>query len=84
MLVVKNVTTSTLYPQKYSFLLGGYPNQYGSSPMKPGGLSWKDCAMVPGMDHALCFAFRSDNQGPPVDYKVSLLLVMIAISRVQQ
>ncbi|XP_060574860.1 uncharacterized protein LOC132732460, partial [Ruditapes philippinarum] len=47
----------------------GYPNQYGPAPMKPGGLSKNDCAIVPGLNHALCFAFRSDNDGPPVDYK---------------
>jgi hypothetical protein len=40
--------------------------------MKPGGLSKNDCAIVPGLNHALCFAFRSDNDGPPVDYKVNI------------
>ncbi|XP_053402120.1 uncharacterized protein LOC123550399 isoform X2 [Mercenaria mercenaria] len=56
----------------------GYPNQYGSTPMKPGGLSKKDCAMVPGLDHALCFAFRSDNDGPPVDFEEVLNVYEIA------
>lgn len=55
----------------------GYPNEYGATPMQPGGLSWKDCAMVPGLNHALCFAFRSDNHGPPVDYKEVLTVYEI-------
>lgn len=33
--------------------------------------------MVEGLDHALCFAFRSDNDGPPVDYKVKYILVVV-------
>ena len=36
----------------------------------PGGLSRKDCAIVPGLDTALCFAFRSDNLGPPANFEV--------------
>ena len=54
----------------FVFSAGGYPNSYGSSPLQPGGLSRKDCAIVEGLNQALCFAFRSDNTGPPKDYKV--------------
>ncbi|XP_064635119.1 uncharacterized protein LOC135492532 [Lineus longissimus] len=44
---------------------GGYPNNPGRNPKSPGGLSAKDCVTVDGFDEAMCFAFRSDNQGPP-------------------
>ncbi|XP_052819190.1 uncharacterized protein LOC128245032 [Mya arenaria] len=57
---------------------GGYPAGYGPSPFRPGGLSRKDCAVVKGLSHALCFAFRSDNQGPPQDYKEVLTVYEIA------
>lgn len=56
----------------------GYPNNYGPTPMSPGGLASKECATVPGLDHALCFAFRTDNTGPPVDYKEVLMVYEIA------
>ena len=49
---------------------GGYPNNPGSNPAQPGGLSTKDCVVVNGLKDALCFAFRSDNSGPPVDFQV--------------
>lgn len=55
-------------------ITGGYPENPGPSPAKPYGLSRKDCATFPGFDHALCFAFRTDNSGPPMDYKASILL----------
>ncbi|KAJ8311291.1 hypothetical protein KUTeg_011158 [Tegillarca granosa] len=45
--------------------LGGYPDNPGPVPIHPGGLSWNDCATFPGFNHALCFAFRTDNSGPP-------------------
>ena len=51
-------------------ILGGYPNGYGNAPWLPGGESRKDCAIVPGLDSALCFAFRSDNTGPPTTFSV--------------
>ena len=51
-------------------ILGGYPNGYGTAPWLPGGESRKDCAIVPGLDSALCFAFRSDNTGPPTTFSV--------------
>ena len=46
---------------------GGYPLRPGKSPQSPGGLSRKDCQFVDGLEHVLCFAFRSDNYGPPED-----------------
>lgn len=59
----------------------GYPNQYGSAPWMPGGLSRKDCAIVPGLDTALCFAFRSDNAGPPSNYTEVLTVYEIVRSQ---
>lgn len=44
---------------------GGYPNNPGPSADQPGGLSYHDCAIAPSTGHALCFAFRTDNTGPP-------------------
>ncbi|XP_074653316.1 uncharacterized protein LOC141907538 isoform X2 [Tubulanus polymorphus] len=41
----------------------GYPDNPGQAPYRPGGISVEDCVIVHGK--ALCFAFRSDNQGPP-------------------
>ncbi|XP_070532504.1 uncharacterized protein [Ptychodera flava] len=46
---------------------GGYPNDPGVGPTLPGGLSRDDCVVVDGFDHVLCFAFRTDNSGPPFD-----------------
>ena len=48
---------------------GGYPGTPGPDPDHPGGLSIKDCVIVDSLSHAMCFAFRSDNQGPPLDTK---------------
>lgn len=59
----------------------GYPNNYGSTPMSPGGLASRECAIVQGLDHALCFAFRTDNTGPPEDYKEVLTVYEIARSQ---
>lgn len=67
-----NTSLMTLYHP------GGYPNSYGPSPLKPGGLSRKDCAVAPTLSHALCFAFRSDNQGPPETYKEVIAAYEIA------
>jgi hypothetical protein len=44
---------------------GGYPDNPGPDPAHPGGLSPKDCVVVDGLSEALCFAFRTDNSGPP-------------------
>ena len=61
----------------------GYPNQYGSAPWMPRGLSRKDCAIVPGLDTALCFAFRSDNAGPPSNFTVKLFVDVCLVVRNQ-
>ncbi len=53
-----------------SIKLGGYPENAGPSPAHPGGLSRKDCAIVYNFTDALCFAFRTDNSGPPVNVQV--------------
>ena len=37
----------------------------GTVPSHPGGLSIKDCVVIPDFPEALCFAFRNDNRGPP-------------------
>jgi len=50
--------------------LGGYPDNPGSSPSKPGGLSRRDCVVLDNFPHALCFAFRTDNSGPPANISV--------------
>lgn len=60
---------------------GGYPDNPGPNPAKPYGLSRRDCATFPGFDHALCFAFRTDNSGPPMDYEEVLGYYEIARSQ---
>jgi hypothetical protein len=42
-----------------------YPNNPGPNPLNPGGMSAADCVQFPGFTHALCWAFRTDNSGPP-------------------
>ena len=44
---------------------GRYPNNPGTSPTDPGGLGKDYCVVAPGTPHVLCFAFRTDNSGPP-------------------
>ena len=44
---------------------GGYPLNPGSSLENAGGISIRDCTIAPNTSHALCFAFRTDNTGPP-------------------
>lgn len=44
----------------------GYPNNPGSSADSPGGISRADCVTVEGFNQALCWAFRTDNSGPPM------------------
>ncbi|CAD5114874.1 DgyrCDS3907 [Dimorphilus gyrociliatus] len=46
---------------------GGYPNNPGPNPANPGGLSREDCVVIPNFPEALCFAFRTDNSGPPIN-----------------
>jgi hypothetical protein len=54
----------------YVFIPGGYPLNPGPDPAHPGGLSMNDCVFVPNCSHALCFAFRTDNSGPPESIEV--------------
>ena len=69
-----NKTTHCNEMPSLAFVItGGYPDNPGPSPAKPYGLSRKDCATFPGFDHALCFAFRTDNSGPPMDYQVIII-----------
>jgi hypothetical protein len=49
---------------------GGYPDNPGPNPANPGGISKKDCVVVDGLSDALCFAFRTDNSGPPESVEV--------------
>lgn len=44
---------------------GGYPLNPGPSLQDAGGISLRDCTVAPNTTHALCFAFRTDNTGPP-------------------
>ena len=53
-------------------LTGGYPDDPGQIPFIPGGLSRGDCATFPGLKHVLCFAFRTDNSGPPLTPQVQV------------
>uniref|UniRef100_A0A1I8JRK9 COesterase domain-containing protein n=1 Tax=Macrostomum lignano TaxID=282301 RepID=A0A1I8JRK9_9PLAT len=43
--------------------------QSGPGPQPPGGLDFSNCLQAPGTTEIQCWAFRSDNSGPPVDYK---------------
>ena len=49
---------------------GGYPNNPGPDPKHPGGISRRDCTIVEGLEDVLCFAFRTDNSGPPESIQV--------------
>ena len=49
---------------------GGYPNNAGPYPAKPGGISRNDCVVIDDFTDALCFAFRMDNSGPPQSVEV--------------
>ena len=50
---------------------GGYPNNPGPDPKHPGGISRRDCTIVEGVEDVLCFAFRTDNSGPPESIQVA-------------
>jgi len=52
--------------------IGGYPDNPGPNPSDPYGLSRHDCVVVDGFTDALCFAFRTDNSGPPTSVQVVL------------
>jgi len=56
---------------------GGYPDDPGNDPAHPGGISRKDCVVVDGLSEALCFAFRTDNSGPPGTAAVLQLLCVV-------
>lgn len=45
----------------------GYPNNPGPDPANCGGMCASSCVTFPGLTHALCWAFRTDNSGPPID-----------------
>ncbi|CAG5115517.1 unnamed protein product [Candidula unifasciata] len=45
---------------------GGYPLNPGPYPAQPIGLAKDKCISAPGLSEVLCFAFRTDNTGPPV------------------
>ena len=71
------IMSSMLIFLKFS---GGYPNDPGSIPADPKGLSRSDCSFVPGFNEALCFVFRSDNTGPPESVQVySTVLLSCAL-----
>ncbi|UJR30999.1 hypothetical protein I4U23_018510 [Adineta vaga] len=44
----------------------GYPNNPGSTFGNPGGLGIDDIVVIPEVGVGLAFAFRTDNQGPPM------------------
>ena len=43
----------------------GYPNNPGPDPANCGGMCRAACVVHPATTHALCWAFRTDNSGPP-------------------
>lgn len=43
----------------------GYPLNAGPNPVDPGGLAAPCCVSHPDSAAVLCFAFRTDNSGPP-------------------
>jgi hypothetical protein len=45
----------------------GYPNNPGPDPANCGGMCRSTCVTHPATSHALCWAFRTDNSGPPMD-----------------
>ena len=57
--------TSVLYMQTGQGV--GYPNNPGPDPVNCGGMCRSTCVTFDGLSHALCWAFRTDNSGPPMD-----------------
>ncbi|XP_059146377.1 uncharacterized protein LOC131933885 [Physella acuta] len=49
------------------YVKGGYPLNPGPDPAHPRGLAKDKCIIVDGLEEVLCFAFRTDNTGPPVE-----------------
>ena len=45
----------------------GYPNNPGGDPVNCGGMCRTSCVEFAGLSHALCWAFRTDNSGPPMN-----------------
>jgi hypothetical protein len=45
----------------------GYPNNPGPDPVNCGGMCKSSCVTFEGLSHALCWAFRTDNSGPPMN-----------------
>lgn len=58
-------STSVLYMQTGQGQ--GYPNNPGPDPANCGGMCASSCVTFSGLTHALCWAFRTDNSGPPMD-----------------
>jgi hypothetical protein len=57
--------TSVLYMQTGQNQ--GYPNNPGPDPANCGGMCRASCVTHPATSKALCWAFRTDNSGPPMD-----------------
>ncbi|XP_046330094.2 uncharacterized protein LOC124113675 isoform X1 [Haliotis rufescens] len=56
----------------------GYPDPPGKYPARALGLSAKDCVTFEGLDEAMCYAFKSDNQGPPASMAEVLIFYELA------
>jgi hypothetical protein len=61
-----------LFRRGFFFLVGLYC-------WTPVGISVDDCVTVPGLSHALAFAFRSDNAGPPAAPEVISVFQQVCI-----
>ena len=64
-------------------IAGGYPNNAGPDPANPGGLSRGDCVVIDNFTDALCFAFRTDNSGPPQSVEVIVFSRLYKAVRIQ-
>ena len=62
-------TNLCLFKDRHYFA-GGYPNNAGPYPGSPEGLSRGDCLVIANFTDSLCFAFRTDNSGPPESIEV--------------
>jgi hypothetical protein len=60
---------------------GGYPSNPGPDAAHANGLSRGNCVTIRGFRQALCWAFRTDNSGPPED--INEVLSMFQITRAQ-
>lgn len=68
----KNNLLAHILAELSPLLPGGYPDPPGKYPASAQGLSAKDCVTFEGLDEAMCYAFKSDNQGPPASMAVTL------------